>query len=448
MRQFLPRFIAAVEQVLPAEASGRLCIAYSGGLDSTVLLHATIAALRHLGRYSLFAVHIDHQLQAAAQAWADHCTAHARELGVECVVRQVQVIVEDDGIEAAARRARYAALRQLLEPGTTLLTAHHADDQLESMLLALARGAGVTGLAAMPTCQRFAAGWHARPLLEFTRAEIAAWAHDHQLRWIEDPSNAGEHFDRNYLRHAVLPLLYRRWPAVARNANRAASHLSEAHQLLVAVAREDLARAAVGPCLNWDVLQSLSAARRRNVLRHWIAGHGATMPSTRKLAALERDMTVAAADRQPCVRWGDFAVRRYRGLLYGERRDVAAVWPEQMQWDWRAGPLILPGGAGALRMEGAAKGLDTAKLPAQLVVRFRSGGERIKPAGDAHRRQLKKLLQTQHVLPWWRERMPLLYARDELIAVADLWTVADWHANAGGLRIVWDERPAIQAVDP
>lgn len=439
--------LTALERILPPAASGRLLIAFSGGLDSTVLLHSIAIAARDLPRYTVCAVHIDHQLHPESRRWRQHCAETAGALNVEYRHRQVHVDPRSGGLEAAARDARYEALRGLMVAGDCLVTAHHADDQLETLLLALMRGAGVRGLAGMPACQPFGPGWHMRPLLEFTRDELRRWADAEALQWLTDPSNEGRRFDRNYLRHEVIPFLTRRWPAAARASARSAGHLADASALLGELAASDVAAASVGDCLSVDRLAAMAGPRRRNALRFWLKVRGARMPSTRKLFSLEHDMLAAQGDRLPCIEWDGFEVRRHRGLLYAaDAQPRLETVSQPLVWNWRE-PIDLPSGLGRLRTEAVDRsGFSAATLPPQIEVRFRTGGEQLKVAGDAHHRKLKKLLQSSSVLPWWRDRIPLLYVRGELAAVGDLWIAESFAAAAGepAVRIVWDGRPVME----
>lgn len=457
MSSFSPSgLLASIQRHLPADASGKLCVAFSGGLDSTVLLGALTIAVRDEPYYRLRAIHIDHQLHEHSPQWHQHCAQFALSAGIPLVLERVSVALDsDEGVEASARAVRYEAFRNLLEPGETLLTAHHADDQLETVLLALMRSAGVHGLAAMPVCQRLGQGWHLRPLLGFTHAELEAWGRAEQLSWITDPSNDNRHFNRNYLRHEVIPALQRRWPGAAHSAVRSARHLAEAGGLLDAVAATDLAGAAAGPCLRVVALVSLDEPRRRNLMRYWLRTRGARPPSTRKLLALEHDMLEAQEDRLPCVDWDGFEVRRYRGLLYGGAQlpfsDVPEIPRDWTQdWEWSAA-LELPGGLGVLYAQtGEGAGLSLSKLPRRLRVGFRQGGEALRPAGQAHHRKLKKLLQDADILPWRRSHLPLIHVGDELAAVGDLWIAEEFAAHAGeaSMKVVWEGRPQVTALQP
>jgi len=441
--------LACVESLVP-RTSAELCVAFSGGLDSTVLLHALARALVDRPNYRIRAAHVDHQLQRDSAIWRQHCGSVALSLQLEFVPLVVKVAADPElSPEAAARDARYAALRQILRPNEVLLTAHHADDQLETMLLALMRGAGLRGLSGVPSVQIFGGGWLARPLLEFSRAELEEWARSEQLQWLDDPSNANTNFDRNFLRHRVLPALRERWPAAAHSATRSTAHLREAGRLLDVLAAADLESVAIGSCLSMTQLASLAPARRRNVLRHWIRQHGMRVPSTRKLATIERDLLIAREDRLPCVEWDDVEVRRHRGLLYCMRQRPAFEPADPLPWNVSQ-VLELPAQLGRLRAQrDAAGGLAVARARGELQVHFRRGGEELQPAGDPHHRKLKKLLQAAGVLPWWRDRVPLIYSAEQLVAVGDLWIAEEFAARHGedALRIVWEERPQLIAAE-
>jgi len=441
--------LACVESLVP-RTSAELCVAFSGGLDSTVLLHALARALVDRPNYRIRAAHVDHQLQRDSAIWRQHCGSVALSLQLEFVPLVVKVAADPElSPEAAARDARYAALRQILKPNEVLLTAHHADDQLETMLLALMRGAGLRGLSGVPSVQIFGGGWLARPLLEFSRAELEEWARSEQLQWLDDPSNANTNFDRNFLRHRVLPALRERWPAAAHSATRSTAHLREAGRLLDVLAAADLESVAIGSCLSMTQLAGLAPARRRNVLRHWIRQHGMRVPSTRKLATIERDLLIAREDRLPCVEWDDVEVRRHRGLLYCMRQRPAFEPADPLPWNVSQ-VLELPAQLGRLRAQrDAAGGLAVARARGELQVHFRRGGEELQPAGDPHHRKLKKLLQDAGVLPWWRDRVPLIYSAEQLVAVGDLWIAEEFAARHGedALRIVWEERPQLIAAE-
>lgn len=445
MATFTPEYLHELLRRLMPPGVSRFSVAYSGGLDSTVLLVALARIRDELGM-DVRALHIDHQLQSVSAHWAERCERTAAELRIP--FGQVRVDVDDrrEGMEAGARAARYAAFRREMSAGEALLTAHHADDQLETVLLALMRGAGPRGLSASPALQPFGPGWLVRPLLEFTRSDLERWANEERLTWIADPTNANTSLDRNYLRHEILPRLYARWPAAASSAVRSAAHLQESTQLLEALAELDLRALELHGCIDVDRLRELSAPRRRNVLRQWLRSYDVRAPSARRLSAIEHDMLIAREDRVPCSRVEGAEIRRHRNLLYCVQ-DLPQVPEASLAWPTHSS-LVLPLGLGVLRLEPAVgSGIARARVPQTLHVTFRRGGETLKAPGEAHRRSLKKRLRDANVLPWWRGRLPIIYAGDRLVAVGDLWVNAEFAARAGepGVRIVWNDKPPIHA---
>lgn len=421
-----------------------------------VLLNVLAQVREHNPRLRLRALHVDHRLQAQSGHWAEQCVQWAQQLQVECAVLPVAVTdIGDFGVEAAARKVRYAAFKSALQPREMLVTAHHADDQLETILLALMRGSGVDGLAAMPACVRFGAGWHARPLLGFTHESLHEWAQARRIAYLTDPTNSDTHFDRNFLRQEVVPMLKTRWPAIARTASRSASHLAEAQALLDDWTENDYLLATVDDALSVDALRELPTPRRYALLRFWLQQHDVLMPSTRVLHSLEHDMLQSAHDRVPYVQWHGAEVHRHRDLLYVEKPLTEWDVGEKLAWTWRQ-ELLLPSELGSLSLSSHelpqtndryAVGIALDRLPTQLTVRFRDGGERIRLPKEKHHRALKKLLQESAVLPWWRERLPLIYADDKLVAVADLWVSHEFAARAAEPAVfpVWQREQNITA---
>lgn len=301
-----------VRELAGGTGKPRCVVAWSGGLDSTVLLHALRAGR---GGPAVRAIHVDHGLQAASASFRQFCERTARRWRMPLVVRRLRVRVPRGGsVEEAARQARRAALIDALEPGELLLTAQHADDQLETVLLALLRGAGPRGLAGMPAVMDIEGKRLLRPLLGIERVGIAAYARAHDLEWVEDPTNTDERFDRNYLRSRVLPALRERWPAVARTAARSARHCAIAAAALEAAAARDLDAAADGAGLSIAVLRRFSAARRAAVLRAWIQRAGARAPNERHLQQVEA-MMAARPDAHPQLRLPDCILRRSGSTL-------------------------------------------------------------------------------------------------------------------------------------
>jgi tRNA(Ile)-lysidine synthase len=436
---FSPESLAAILQDLPD--TSRFWLAYSGGCDSHVLLHAA-AQLRANDATRVFhVVHVDHGLQAASAEWARHCAAVCEELALPFTLLQVDARGGvGESPEAAARHARYRALAGLMQAGDCLLTAHHQDDQAETLLLQLLRGGGPHGLAAMPALSPFAAGMHARPLLSFSRRELQDYAQRHALRWIDDPSNADSGFDRNYLRNNVMPVLHERWPAVARVLARGAGHQAEAAQLLDGLAAEDLRRcAAAEHCLRLSALLALDAARQRNVLRYWLKSLGFKLPDTVRLAQVQHELLHAASDRSPEVSWEGVVVRRYRDRVYALAPQVRVDSGRVIAWDL-AQALPLPDGSNLLAVSASGRGIKRALCRQQTVtVRYRRGGEECQIAPYGVTRSLKKLLQEAGVPPWERERIPLIYIGEQLAAVVGYWVCAPCRAaeNEEGIAFEW-----------
>ncbi|HCK80876.1 MAG TPA: tRNA lysidine(34) synthetase TilS [Candidatus Competibacter sp.] len=415
-----------------------LIVAYSGGLDSHVLLHLLATDRAARPEPTLAARYVDHGLHPASALWGEHCARICRALAVPLRVLKADARpLAGESPEAAARRVRYAALAAELEPDTGLLTAHHRDDQAETLLLQLLRGAGPHGLAAMPAAARLGQGWLLRPLLEVGRTELLAYARARHLHWIEDASNRDSAFDRNYLRHHILPLLAERWPAAHRNLARSARWCAETADWLNAEAATDLSGVVAGraDALRLPPLCELSDIRQRNVVRFWLRRLGLPVPDHRQLRRLLHDTLTAGRDRRPCVRWPGGEARRYRDSLYA----MPPLPPHDARqtFSWRGcgdgwPPLELPG-VGRLRMRAASgQGLRAAiGCDGPLIVRFRNGGERFQPVGRRHSQELKKLLQEAGIPPWERDRLPLLYHGASLLAVVGLGIAADLVARPG-----------------
>lgn len=431
--------LAKLEEV--AGSPARYVVAFSGGLDSTVLVHA-LAKLSEHSDVDVLAIHIDHGLQEDSRLWSEHCAALAQELGVEFRTLAVTVQLESGkGPEASAREARYSALHAELRSGDWLLSAHHREDQAETLLLNLIRGSGPAGVAGIGAIRRFGPGWLGRPLLNVDRDAIEQYAVDTHLSWIEDPSNTDRRFDRNFLRHEVLPRLKSRWSDIAARLQRSAGHAGEASQLLVDLAEIDLdnlgGRAERLPI---DGLTRLSAARQRNLIRHALRCLGLSTPTTLQLDRVMSEVIPARDDAQPLVTWPGASVRRYRSGLYLLPEKLVQVLEYR---DVSGSRAELGTGLGALNFEsGAEVGLSEKLVMQGLSVRPRVGGEEFQPEGQAHTRKLKKLLQEEGVVPWMRDRLPLVYSGEQLVAVGDLWIAADAVARPG-VAVCWSGRPAL-----
>jgi len=442
--RFTPTWLRTQLRAVAGPLRGeRLCIAYSGGLDSTVLL-AALAALREREGFRLRALHVDHGLHADSAQWASCARRQAQRLGIACRVLRVRIRRgSGESIEALAREARYAALSAALAPEELLLTAHTLDDQLETVLLALSRGGGLRGLSAMNARGKQAGRVLLRPLLGVPRTSLAQFAQARKLSWIEDPSNLDERFDRNYLRRKVLPALRERWPALALTAARSAAHIAEAQQQLSRSARRAAARAADGATLRVSALRALDPAARRNLLLYWIAARGIALPDHRRLGEIAGPLLEARPDATPRVQWRGGELRRHGDRLFALAEREAAALPAAQSWHWRREPWLELGDGSALGLIADRHGdVDLEKLPLPLRVEFRRGGERLQ-ASHGHL-PLKDLLQQHDIAPWERGAVPLLLRGSRIVAVADLWLADAFRAREGSAgprgRLRWRHR--------
>lgn len=412
-------------------------IAYSGGLDSHVLLHL-FANLRTTLPVQVRAVHVNHGLSVNADAWVEHCQLVCESLHVPYLQYTIQLnTAQGESLENIAREKRYECLAQCIQHDAILLTAHHQDDQAETLLLQLLRGAGVKGLAAMPSLKPFANGLHARPLLNFARNELECYAKQHALSWIDDESNSNTALSRNYIRHEIMPLLQRHWPAASQTLSRTAAHCAEALALLDECAhhRLSLVSGSVPNSLSVNKLLSLDVAEQRLVLRAWIQASHFPLPSMTKLEALRLHVLQARHDRMPCVAWRDVVVRRYRDDLLIQKQCMPH--DNTRTYHWQLGSPLLIEGVGhlqATRQQAAELRSDIA----QLRVCFRQGGESIKIPRRGTR-TLKKLWQEWGVPTWLRDRLPLLYDEETLVCVPGIFINPAYAANQEelGWKVKW-----------
>jgi tRNA(Ile)-lysidine synthase len=435
-RDAVTRLTAALAH-LGADAA--VAVAFSGGLDSTLLLHA-VARLARPRRVR--ALHIDHALHSDSARWAAHCRVQTERLGVPLLERRIAVVrAPAQSLEDAARRARYDALAEMLEAGEVLLTAHHADDQLETLLYRLFRGTGIRGLRGIADREAFGPGQIMRPLLTLTRAEIheiaAAWG----LEWVEDPMNRDCSFDRTYVRREIVPRVRERWPEAAHAAQRLALAARDAEEMLVALARDDIAECGGPDRFAIDQLRALPRARRRNLVRAATRALDLDVPDA---TGLERIVALIDGTESRAAQWPGGEARRYRGHLF--LLSPAAVRARKPLPRLRAGGAVELE-AGSLALEPTTdEGLPDAWAKTGLEIAWRCGGERFRPLGAERDRPLNQWFQEHGIVPWMRERIPLIVHDQRIVAIADL--ALSEHAvraRASGAkwRVVWRDRPRV-----
>jgi len=436
-----------LETLTPPAATGYV-VAISGGGDSACLLTALAPPLATPCRgLPLRAVHVDHGLQPAAADLRRACQTLCARLGVPLTVVPVAVDAgHGASIEAAAREARYRGIAAQFAPGECLLTAHHAEDQAETLLLQLMRGAGLKGMSAMPASRAWAGGWHLRPLLKVAQRDLRHFAATAGItEGIADPMNRDPRFDRVYLREEVWPRIERRWPGAAIALGRAARHAADAQELLDRSAARAMRVLLDGDTLSVTGLRALAAPERLNVLRHWIAARDLPLPSAARLGEAVRQIMSAQADHLPAIVWGEHALRRYRDRVF-----LTAARPPRIgaARDWAldgAAAVQLGSGLGSLHWSSRSGGLDAARLREGIVVRQRQGGESLKPQRHGRTRTLQHLCQSLGVLPWMRDALPLLYAGNALIGVGDLWQDVRWCVapEENGVACDWRNAPVL-----
>jgi tRNA(Ile)-lysidine synthase len=440
---------AVLDVHVPADVTG-LVVALSGGADSAALLLAAADMKSTFRALPVRAAHVDHGLQEAAAEFREACAALCWSLDIPLTFIPVAVhSPPGTSVEAAARDARYAALGCDLKPGECLLTAHHREDQAETLLLQALRGAGLKGLSAMPRRRPLGRGWHVRPLLDVPQRELLAFGAASSRAppgaWVADPMNQDARFDRSYLRRDLWPLVEARWPGSAGALSRTARHLAEAQQSLDRASAAHVARLRDGAALSVPGLRALRPAQRIDAVRFWLCEAGAEPPSTARLTEALRQMFDAEVDHLPCVVWREHALRRYRQRLFltpavPPRLDAVLPWPVRLDARVHLGPAL-----GTLRWVAQPGGIDVERMPQTVTVRRRDGGETLRPAKRARTQSVRHLCQRHAVLPWMRDALPVVFAGDPLIAVGDLWLEAHWCVapSQPGLGIHWENAPVI-----
>ena len=400
----------------------QITIALSGGVDSVVLFHLLLTLSKQMG-FTLSATHINHGISQNAVHWREFCSNLCRDHDIPITITTLSIQKSPSiSLEAAARKERYHVFSRLTTDFVAL--AQHIDDQVETVLLQLLRGAGAKGLSAMPTIRRqtpAAAPQIIRPLLNITRQEIEAYAHQNHLHWVTDESNHDIVFQRNFSRHEVLPVIKKQYPTYQTTIMRSSQHLAEASELMDELAQVDAKQCMISNQLKIDMLQHLSIARAKNLLRYTFSQRNITLPSTAKLADILHQLITARHDKNLHIPFGDAEIRCFKRIMYilPKQRPIACTWT--LPWQNEEQLIIQPLNGVIDFLQTHNQGIDTEKLLQKPVtVRVRQGGERFQPDCKRPKRSLKNLLQEASIPPWERQRLPLLFSGNQLVWVPNI----------------------------
>ncbi len=423
-------------------------VAYSGGVDSHVLLD--ILATHHNSKNQIHAIHINHHLSPNANTWEKHCFSICHSYGVSFEVENLDLShLAGESLESLARDKRYEALQKMINERGDLLTAHHQQDQAETVLLQLLRGAGIKGLCAMPSEMPFGEGKLIRPFLNVTKDDILHYAKQKKLTWVEDESNQNSRFSRNYLRHYVMPNLISRWPETSANIARSAKHLSNTKKIIDEINQKDFkVIKQVDFSISLDKLNQFSKERQQELIRYWLSELDLPVPSTKQLSQVFNDVINAKQDANPCCQWPGAEVRRFKQKLYAMLPLTPLPNALSIAWSW-PDDCLLPALLGVVRSEqvvGLGIRSHFLNQAQNLQIRFRQQNEYFHPAGRQHSQSLKKLLQEWEIPTWLRDRIPLLYADDKLISVIGYGIRQDVQVDEDeiGWRIYLDNDQAIE----
>jgi tRNA(Ile)-lysidine synthase len=407
---------AILQKLRESVGEGRkVCVGYSGGLDSSVLLDQVCEVVP---KNAIAALHVNHGLSAYSNDWEEHCQSECERQKIAFYAERVQVVKANKGIEDAARNARYRAFQKHVSPGDILLLAHHANDQAETVLFRFLRGTGLRGASGIHQ-QRLVANLDIlRPLLHVTRRELELYAQHKKLSWIEDESNLDERFDRNFIRQRVIPLLETRWPQAAKKIAESASHAAQnlavlndyLDQELVSLSRR---KERLGESIDLAGFTALPKQRANLLLQRWCESLGVDIPNSVHLAKLF-EVIAAKEDAKPCLNWGRAELRRFDHRLYLLPSIELGSLSEQ---NWHPSEVLrFDNGFTLSCLNHESLSSDTV-----FTLRSRNNSERCRPIGRAHRQTVKKLLQEHHLEPWLRDCVPFVYLANELVAVPGVW---------------------------
>lgn len=393
----------------------KFAVAYSGGLDSTVLLHAMVHWREIDPSIQVRAIHINHQLQEEANIWQEQCAEFCQSHDVDLISEKVKVIDSGKGLEAAARQARYSVFKNTLQVDEILLTAHHQNDQAETLMLRLLRGCGVEGASAMQIIKPLKSGWLMRPLLSYSRQQLEDYARKEGLAWVDDPTNASSVYDRNFLRNEIFPNIALRWPAYQQTLSRFTNSSGEHNALLQSYIIEDFEKCKSGDELDIAVLLSLEEIKQKYIIRHWIQNKSYDMPSESQLQEIFK-LIHARDDAIPVVAWADYEIRRFQNKVYLMQK--LPEFDSSLCMVWNSEDFVEIPGSGTISCING----QGAKLGGKLFIKFRQGGEKCAIKTRQGRHSLKKLFQENDVPPWLRDRMPIIYQDNDIVAVPNIFS--------------------------
>lgn len=434
-----------IERQIKPLLPNKFCIAFSGGVDSTVLLHAIKNIIDE--KSQIRAIHINHNIVGNSKVWAKTCKSICKNIGIDIEIISLEVTHNGYGLEAAARDERYKKLKEILYENEYLLTAHHEEDQMETVFLRMARGTGLDGLQGINEKYSFGEGIIFRPMLEVSKTSVMDYAKEHQLKWVEDSSNQDTHFDRNFLRKKIIPQFRERWPSIASSVSRLSQLSAQNIKILNQIAEED-----IGPIANMNELPlakllDKSFERANNMLRYIILANGMSIPSMKTLQNGLKEILDPETDKS-VIAWKDYCIRKYKNHLYFLRSSDLEPNKINVRIPWEIGKAVNLGeNIGTIEATFIhGDGLSIEKCENKLTISYRQGGESIKPIGHRINKSLKNLFQENQILPWMRDKIPLIYYQDELVSVADLWFNQNYVAsqNEAGFVVNWHKKMLIK----
>jgi tRNA(Ile)-lysidine synthase len=431
--QLHPSMQSAVRAI---PVSDRYIVALSGGLDSMALLAFALPYLIKLYKPNIKIIHVHHGLSLFADDWAEHCLSVSKAMSLTCDVERVSVVLNGKGVEAAARDARYSVFERYLSGGGVLLQGHHQNDQAETVLMRLLRGAGPEGLSGIPQQRTISNGQLFRPWLGLPRNMLELEIKKASIVWVEDDSNTDLRFDRNFLRHEVLPLLEARWPNVLNSIGRTAERSDQTHRQLlswceVEILKVKSQRYLGESALDLAFLSIYPIEQQRFLMRYWFDCLGLEHPSEKIFERIWSEMIPAEIDALPALRWGKNHLRRFNGCLF--YLDASAVEERSYQYEVICDQGVLSDqdvslchfsvGGRELKVAYTAVGRCASnriliRMPNHnevVTIRSRSGGESMVLPGSTQNKSLKKILQAKKIAPWRRAYIPLVYYGDVLV---------------------------------